>query len=252
MSSASSKLIGAIEAVTHDPRVILSMALGAQLEGGYGPTFRPGDNDTSFGPFQIHLPAHPGVTATEADNPQWAAKYMVGAYKNAVSRVPAALWGSNPEAAAEQAAFLAERPKQDYVASRGQQAVDAAYGNAVRAIQAAGTGGGGGGLLHDAEQWSRDIVSHIPLIGGHGVPNPANIPGDIASGVTGDVEKGVSALFAPALKDAKTGVAYIGFAGAGLALLVGGLLSLTKGPRDRVKAKGEEAATTAAEVAALA
>jgi hypothetical protein len=119
-------------------------------------------------------------------------------------------------------------------------ATAAAYAKAHAAGGTLGAGGGKG-LAGDVVQWGKDAV---------------NLPGKATSGIAGDVAKGVEgaagAVVSPLVTDAKTGIAYIGFAGAGIVLAVGGLLALTKGPRDRVKAKGEEAAKSAAEVAAVA
>lgn len=113
-------VLSAILAATNDARVRASMVLGALLEGGSlgaGP-FPAGDNGSSLGPFQIHLPAHPGVSAAQAQDPAGATRFMLGEYTGAAARVPASLWSSNPERAAEQTAMLAERPARDYYASR--------------------------------------------------------------------------------------------------------------------------------------
>lgn len=123
----ANEVYDAIQRATTDPRVQLSMLLGSALEGGWGPRYGVGDSGMSFGPYQIHLPAHPGVSAAQALDPVWATNYMLPRYQAAVAQVPNSLWQSNPEAAAEQAAYLAERPKQIYHLARGQQTVDRAY-----------------------------------------------------------------------------------------------------------------------------
>lgn len=41
-----------------------------------------GDNGTSFGLVQIHLPAHPYVTKEEATDPQFALDFIIDAFKN--------------------------------------------------------------------------------------------------------------------------------------------------------------------------
>lgn len=99
----------AIFADTSDPHVRTAMAFGSDLESGWSGT-AVGDQGTSFGWYQIHLPAHPGVTAAEAEDAAWSTKYMLGAYKSAVAQVPGSLWSSNPELAAAQSVWLAERP----------------------------------------------------------------------------------------------------------------------------------------------
>ncbi|TNC19058.1 hypothetical protein [Amycolatopsis alkalitolerans] len=106
----------AIFAATPDPDVRRAMLLGALLEGGSlgaGP-FPPGDQGTSFGPFQIHLPAHPGVTSSQASDPDFAVRFMLPAYQSGVQRAGGA--GSADQAA--RAAYYAERPKNMYPASR--------------------------------------------------------------------------------------------------------------------------------------
>lgn len=114
-----------IYARTGDPRVRLSMLVGALLEGGtlVGP-FPPGDHGTSFGPFQIHLPAHPGVSRAEAENPAFAVAYMLPAYVHGVARVYPGAWAADPGNAAATAAFYAERPAHMYPASRVDSAMN--------------------------------------------------------------------------------------------------------------------------------
>lgn len=103
----------AILAATQNPQIQAAMLLGSRMESNWS-TSAVGDNGTSFGPFQIHLPAHPGVSAAQAEDPTWAVQYMLPAYTAGVSQVPASLWGSNPALAAATAAFHAERPKNMY------------------------------------------------------------------------------------------------------------------------------------------
>ncbi|WP_207309614.1 hypothetical protein, partial [Streptomyces kasugaensis] len=106
-------VVQAILDATKDPHVRESMLLGSRLESSWNPG-AVGDNGTSFGPFQIHLPAHPGVTAAQAQNPAWATRYMLSAYQRGAAAQPESLWRSNPEQAAEQAAVAAEAPAQSY------------------------------------------------------------------------------------------------------------------------------------------
>jgi hypothetical protein len=124
-----------------DPNVRLAMLTGAALEGGTygaGSTIGVGDAGHSYGYFQINLPFHPGMTAASAIDPAKSVAYMKQSYVNAVARVPAALWQSNPEKAAETAAFYAERPAKDYYVARGQAAVDRAYNMAQGALGGSG------------------------------------------------------------------------------------------------------------------
>jgi hypothetical protein len=126
-------VVDAILAKTTDRNTRLALLMGSNLESGWNPS-AVGDNNTSFGPFQIHLPAHPGVTAAQAEDPGFAVDYMFGAYQAGVSRVPSSLWSSDPATAAATAAYYAERPAQMYPAPR----VQAAWPG----VSAAASGGG--------------------------------------------------------------------------------------------------------------
>lgn len=150
-TSGATTVAQAIKNATSDARTQLALALGAQLEGGTlgaGP-FPTGDNGQSPGPFQIRLYDNNGaavhgnqITRAQALDPTSAVQFMLSSYQAAVNSIPAALWQSNPEQAAEQAAYKAERPAKDYVASRGQSGVDSAYQTATAALSGttAGTG----------------------------------------------------------------------------------------------------------------
>lgn len=109
-------LVGFINQLASSPRVRLAMIMGAGLESSWSPA--TGDSGSSFGPFQIHLPAHPGVSASQANDPLFAVRYMLPAYMAGVRRVPEAMWESDPKHAAALAAFYAERPKNMYADSR--------------------------------------------------------------------------------------------------------------------------------------
>lgn len=122
------------------------MKLGALLEGGSlgGGPFPVGDTGTSYGPFQIHLPAHPGVSAAEASTPTFAVQYMLDAYRRAVATVSPQLWESDPKHAAALAAYRAERPRDMYPGSR----IEAAW----KALQS------GGGILGGITSRVGDVV----------------------------------------------------------------------------------------------
>lgn len=109
----------AISRVTSDSRIATAMLLGALLEGGSldGP-WPPGDQGTSFGPWQIHLPAHPTVSQRAAEDPLSAALVMLPEYAAAVAQVPTSAWATSPMDAAARAVYLAERPAQMYPAAR--------------------------------------------------------------------------------------------------------------------------------------
>ncbi len=123
-----------------------AMLEGAGLESGGNPSAK---GDGSDGPWQIQLDAHPGVTAAEADDPQWAATYMYPSYQAAVAQVPDSEWSSTPEKAAERAAYLAEKPAGDYYAVRGTAAVNQAW----QWVEDALTGGGSTSAT-DTSLWS--------------------------------------------------------------------------------------------------
>lgn len=103
----------AINSVTTDPKVRAAMYMGSALESSQNPS-AVGDNGTSYGAFQIHLPAHPGVTASQAQDPTFSARYMLSAYQTGVSKVQPSLWSSDPALAAATAAYYAERPAEMY------------------------------------------------------------------------------------------------------------------------------------------
>lgn len=124
---------------TSDPNVRAAMLMGSYLESGWNPG-SVGDNGSSFGPFQIHLPAHPGVTAQQAEDPQFAVAFMLPAYQNGVSQVSSSLWQTAPALAAATAAYKAERPLVMYPASR----YNAAWPNVIQVLGGNTTLGGSG------------------------------------------------------------------------------------------------------------
>lgn len=135
--ASNNVVVNAIMAATGDARLQAAMLMGSKLESGWNPS-SVGDQGTSFGPFQIHLPAHPGVTAAEAENPSWAVNYMMPAYEAGVAKVSDALWQSDPAQAAATAAYYAERPAKMYSGYAGLwSAVQAAMNG-----QSVATGGG--------------------------------------------------------------------------------------------------------------
>ena len=142
--SSGNAVVDAILAATQNGQLRAALLMGSKLESGWR-TGAVGDNGTSFGPFQIHLPAHPGVTASEAEDPSWAVNYMLPAYEAGVAKVPASLWSGDPAKAAATAAYYAERPAKMYGGYEGLwSAVNGALnGQAVTGGSGSGTGGGG-------------------------------------------------------------------------------------------------------------
>ncbi|MGN6564137.1 MAG: hypothetical protein ACTHMU_15895 [Thermomicrobiales bacterium] len=138
----STQLEAAIDAATSDPHVRTAMRLGALLEGGsYDGPWDVGDQGSSFGPFQIHLPAHPGVTRAQAEDPTQAVLFMLGEYQAAALRVPASAWAQDPATAAAQVVYYAERPAAMYPASRIRQAWAVLSGGAPSPDPAGGAPG---------------------------------------------------------------------------------------------------------------
>lgn len=182
----------AVAAVTNDGRVTTAMLLGALLEGGSisGP-WAPGDQGTSFGPWQIHLPAHPGVSESDAENPLMAAMIMAPEYSAAVAQIPATAWQSDPMDAAAEAVYLAERPAQMYPPARVLAAWTALQGGGTRAGGVPGPGGTSGGVA------------------------PVSFGGDVGSGL-------VSQLLGPLTPGnlARFGVAVLGVVAIGVAAYV--------------------------------
>jgi hypothetical protein len=109
----------AIDAASSDPRVRQAMRMAAMLEGGnLDGGWGVGDQGQSFGPYQIHLPAHPGMNAQTATDPTAATRYMVGAFSKAVTRVPTDLWQTDPMRASALAAYYSEKPYEMYSEDR--------------------------------------------------------------------------------------------------------------------------------------
>jgi hypothetical protein len=150
--ASNNAVVNAILAATSNTQVQAAMLMGSKLESGWSAT-AVGDQGTSFGPFQIHLPAHPGVSSAEAENPSWAVNYMLPAYEDGVSKVPASMWSSNPAEAAATAAYYAERPAKMYAGYEAlwSQVQTALGGGNVSSggntSNASGTGGTSGGAV---------------------------------------------------------------------------------------------------------
>jgi len=205
-------VVQAILSMVSDPHVREAELIGTYLESGANAT-AVGDNGNSWGPFQINGPSHPGITAAQAEDPSWAVQYMTPEYEAAVAQVPASLWSSNPEQAAERAADLAERPQNDYYVARGAATVDQAWANAVAALNGQDVGplSGyaplGGSATGTATGQDASLPGWIrSLFPGGGLDTPGKIlqgsgidPGSIVSSAVTSIEKyGLMALFVAA------------------------------------------------------
>lgn len=209
--SPGASVVTEILAQAPSEQVAESMLLGSSFEGGWGPSFGVGDQGHSYGPFQINLPYHPGVTAAQADDPKFATSYMLPAYEAGVASVPADEWQSNPELAAEQAAVAAERPARSYLDSYGQQALDTHWSD----VQGAASG------------------STLPSTAGAGSTN-AQL---------------TSFLGVPSISDVKSLVFEALFVGAGIGLVVLGVYKTAnpgKSLTQTVTGKAEQAGTALA------
>jgi cell wall-associated NlpC family hydrolase len=137
--------LGLDQAILHDAssnnqvniQLALSMFEGSWLESGWSNTAEGGG---AFGPFQIQDPGvvNQGVTIAQAEDPAFATNYMLPRYVNALNTVNPALWSSDPERAAEQVAYAAEKPLQDYYVYRGTATVDAAFAASIQVMQKLG------------------------------------------------------------------------------------------------------------------
>lgn len=115
------RIEGRVSVVPHIQRLAPSedvkraMLMGSLLEGGwYSPYPKAGGAEESYGPFQINLPYHPGVTIDKANDPGFATQYMLANYVRAVESV-----GTVDSAyKAAYAAYLAEGPAVMYPARR--------------------------------------------------------------------------------------------------------------------------------------
>jgi len=226
----------AILAATADARTRLAMLLGSHLEGGWGPTFSAGDGGTSFGPFQMHeggalgnLPGTLDQKIAAAQDPTTAVAAMLPDYQGAVGQVPDVLWSANPEAAAEQAAFLAERPAQIYHVARGQQTVDDAYNASVGVL-------GGNPPVGSAGQGQVDTSTSNSLV--QGAAGAVNGAGNVAKAVA----KSVTQPWTWVRPIVVEGVLLLG----GVALLAAGAWRAAAPARRRINDQAQAAAPAAA------
>jgi hypothetical protein len=116
---APADLLAIVRSAGADDHTALAMLMGACLESNGDPA-AVGRLDGSLGVWQLHNDPRGADTV-------YAAAKMRPAYAAAVVTVDPALWASNPEQAAEQAVFGAERPARDYYATQGPVRVAAAF-----------------------------------------------------------------------------------------------------------------------------
>ena len=126
-SSDLNSILQAIASVAPNPQVAMAMLVGAWYETRWNPNLNVMDNNgyNSTGPFMINqAPGNSywdavGQSVQNAQDPAIAAKAMLQGYIDAVGRVSPSQWQSDPQSAAELAAYYAERPAVPYTQSQG-------------------------------------------------------------------------------------------------------------------------------------
>lgn len=186
---------------TKNLRLREALLLGSSLEGGWNPPFPVGDQGTSFGPYQMHeggdLTAF-GLTPAQAENARIATKYMLPVYASAVNQISDNEWQNNPEQAAEQAAFIAEQPAQDYYATDGSATIDQNWQNTqdVLSGKKSQSGKPSGGKNVNATftsasipGWLQPLLSIVvPGLAGADFSNPFTTKA-IGAGIKADLER---------------------------------------------------------------
>jgi hypothetical protein len=221
--SDTSTVAGAIDTYAPNALVNAAMRLGALLEGGsLGPgPFGVGDSGHSHGPFQINDLYHSDITAAAAEDPAAAVQYMLPSYEGALRKVPLSLWKSDPELAAEQTAFFAERPAQDYITRFGQSTVDQKWQTATGVPPTTGGGAGGG-----QSGWSKAWDTFTKTLGvGLDLSNPVAGAVDVAGGAANFADDAVTGIKSVSgfLNNPKPFALTVGAILAGGALIVAGL-----------------------------
>jgi hypothetical protein len=125
---AEQDLEAIINKLVQDERTRMAMKAAAAMESGWQPGkgwAQKNPNAPAYGPFQIYLPAHRGVTPEQANDPEFAVRYMLPTFQEAVRRVPDAMWQQNPVMAAVTAAYYAEKPERFYTPQQQQSAASA-------------------------------------------------------------------------------------------------------------------------------
>lgn len=164
-SGGSAAVVSAVKAVTSDKNVQIAMLMGAQLESGQDPTSN-GQN-VSYGAWQIEPSANP-VTQAQAEDVNFAAKYMVGRYSGGVQQEWGGQKGTITEQAAGNAAYDAERPAESYFQSQPSN-VGPAYALAVSEVgdpvgaSVFGSGSGSGAGVGMSGQLGGDTHNHFHM-----------------------------------------------------------------------------------------
>ncbi|MDE3097005.1 MAG: hypothetical protein KGK07_13535 [Chloroflexota bacterium] len=221
-----------------DPRVELSMLMGALLEGGsltgpWSPNLSD-PNGGSWGPFQIN------GGGPRANDPAYAVDYMLPRYQQAVAMVDPQLWRSDPKLAAAQAVALAERPLNYQLGAAAYPAprIQSAWDTLARTPAPAAVGPGGVQTV-DLGSLLDKLLSLLGALGSGA--------GSVAGGIFGGIQ-GLGDLIATLRSGAfwfKVGLTL------GAVLLIGlGALLLLRRPVEQAQEKAERAAPLVAMAAA--
>lgn len=118
-------------------RLIMGMYFGSYIESRRN---NNASNGFAFGVFQIEQPGvvRKGVTVAQAKDPVFAAEFMFPEYKAALAKVNPKIWQIDPMLAAEQTAYMAEKPARLYRDSRGIATVIEAWNNTLAYMKARG------------------------------------------------------------------------------------------------------------------
>jgi hypothetical protein len=124
----------AIQAILDQPGdasedVKLSELVGGYYESSLGLSTDEAGGGGGVGLFQ--LTGKGEEVETKAVSPVFSVAYWGNHYKDAVARIGEAAFKADPEHAAEQAAYIAEAPKVDYLENYGPTKLDDAYHNAM-------------------------------------------------------------------------------------------------------------------------
>lgn len=176
----SPDLLAVVRQAGADDRTALAMLVGGYLESGADPAAQGGG---AYGVWQLQ--GNPRGADTG-----YAAEVMLPEYRRAVAAVDPALWASNPERAAESAAYHAERPAADYYTTQGAARVFEAYRWASSAFTLTKgppmSGIYPGAVQRPASNHSGPMSAHLGLalhvqVGNGSIFNEANNPAAQAS-----------------------------------------------------------------------
>lgn len=159
MRLTSADLLTVVRQAGADDRTALAMLVGGYLESGADPAARGGG---AYGVWQLQ--GNPRGADTV-----YAAGVMLPEYRQAVAAVNPAWWASNPERAAESAAYHAERPAADYYTTQGPARVAEAYrwaSTAFTGAPAPATKGTPMTAIYPAATW-RPVGNHSGPMSAH-------------------------------------------------------------------------------------